>query len=81
MTAELGRPHLWRPSTYADAGPPLLLLHGTGGDETSLMYLPEALSPGAPVLSVRGTVAENGMNRFFRRRAEGVLDEADLTNG
>jgi phospholipase/carboxylesterase len=31
------------------------------------------------MLSVRGAVQENGMNRFFHRLAEGVLDEADLT--
>lgn len=57
----------------------LLLLHGTGGDENSLTYLHDALAPGAPMLAVRGTVQENGLNRFFRRLAEGVLDEADLT--
>jgi len=31
------------------------------------------------VLSPRGTVLENGMPRFFRRLAEGVFDEADLS--
>jgi phospholipase/carboxylesterase len=30
------------------------------------------------VLSVRGTVLENGMPRFFRRISEGVFDEEDL---
>jgi phospholipase/carboxylesterase len=30
------------------------------------------------VLSVRGNVSEHGMNRFFRRRAEGVYDMDDL---
>jgi phospholipase/carboxylesterase len=30
------------------------------------------------VLSVRGTVLENGMPRFFRRVSEGVFDEEDL---
>jgi phospholipase/carboxylesterase len=30
------------------------------------------------VLSVRGTVLENGMPRFFRRLREGVFDEDDL---
>jgi phospholipase/carboxylesterase len=54
------------------------LLHGTGGDEHDLLPLAERLAPSAPVLSVRGTVLENGMPRFFRRLAEGVFDEADL---
>lgn len=61
------------------ARPPLLLLHGTGGDENDLIPLGEAISPGSPLLSPRGKVLENGMPRFFRRFAEGVFDEADVT--
>jgi phospholipase/carboxylesterase len=57
---------------------PLLLLHGTGGDETDLLPLGDLVSPGAAVLSPRGQVLEGGMPRFFRRLAEGVFDEADL---
>jgi phospholipase/carboxylesterase len=56
----------------------LLLLHGTGGDEHDLLPLRDHLSPGGAVLSVRGTVLENGMPRFFRRLREGVFDEDDL---
>ena len=54
------------------------MLHGTGGDEHSLLPLRDHLSPGAAVLSVRGSVLENGMPRFFRRIREGVFDEDDL---
>ncbi|MHA6782293.1 alpha/beta hydrolase [Pseudonocardia saturnea] len=68
------RPHVRLPGE----GTPLLLLHGTGGDEHDLLPLREHLAPGAPVLSPRGLVLENGMPRFFRRLAEGVLDEDDL---
>ena len=75
MSTELDRPHVWLPGTGAT---PLLLLHGTGGDENDLVPLREHLAPDAPVLSVRGSVLENGMPRFFRRLREGVFDEDDL---
>ena len=52
----------------------LLMLHGTGGDENSLISLGQALLPGAAILSPRGRVIEHGMCRFFRRFAEGVFD-------
>ena len=58
--------------------PPLLLLHGTGGDENDLMELGAMVSPGSALLSPRGQVTENGMPRFFRRLAEGVFDEDDV---
>ena len=72
------RPHVYLPAEGDPPGPPLLLLHGTGGDEHDLLPLRDHLSPGAAVLSVRGTVLENGMPRFFRRLREGVFDEDDL---
>ena len=58
--------------------PPLLLLHGTGGDESDLLSLGRTVAPGAALLSPRGKVLEGGMPRFFRRLAEGVFDEADV---
>lgn len=69
--------HVWEPATEADA-PTLLLLHGTGADEHDLLPLGRALAPGAALLSPRGTVDENGMNRWFRRLREGVFDVEDL---
>jgi phospholipase/carboxylesterase len=80
VSAETGleRPHVFLPADDVATGPPLLLLHGTGGNEHDLLPLRDHLSPGAAVLSVRGTVLENGMPRFFRRIREGVFDEDDL---
>src|SRR6185295_18901129 len=46
----LDRPHVFQPADDAAAGPPLLLLHGTGGDEHDLLPLRDYLSPGAAVL-------------------------------
>ncbi|HET6469768.1 MAG TPA: hypothetical protein VFG43_15445, partial [Geminicoccaceae bacterium] len=60
------------------AAPPVLLLHGTGGDESDLVPLGRLIAPGSALLSPRGKVLEHGMPRFFRRLAEGVFDEEDL---
>jgi phospholipase/carboxylesterase len=77
MASDLSFVHRFEPATRADVAP-LLLLHGTGGDENDLLPLGEMISPGAALLSVRGQVLEHGMPRFFRRLAEGVFDEADV---
>ena len=69
--------HRFEPATRLEA-PPLLLLHGTGGDESDLLQLGRLVSPGSALLSPRGKVIENGMPRFFRRHAEGVFDEDDV---
>ncbi len=77
-SAELDFIHRFAPAT--DPGrKPLLLLHGTGGDENDLIALGQRLSPGAALLSPRGKILENGMPRFFRRIDEGVFDRDDLT--
>jgi phospholipase/carboxylesterase len=69
--------HRFQPGSVTGAAP-LLLLHGTGGDENDLLPLGAALAPGAALLSPRGQVLEHGMPRFFRRLAEGVFDEDDV---
>jgi phospholipase/carboxylesterase len=69
--------HRFEPGTTPDARP-LLLLHGTGGDENDLVPLGRTVSPTAPLLSPRGKVLEHGMARFFRRLAEGIFDEDDV---
>jgi phospholipase/carboxylesterase len=74
---DLGFIHRFIPATQPSK-PPLLLLHGTGGDENDLVLLGTQLSPGSAQLSPRGKVTENGMPRFFRRLAEGVFDLPDL---
>ena len=58
----------------------LLLLHGTGGNESDLVPLGRELDPAAALLSPRGKILENGMPRFFRRLAEGVFDEEDVVS-
>jgi predicted esterase len=77
VATQLGFVHHFVPAHDSNAMT-LLLLHGTGGDETDMLPLGQSLIPDAALLSLRGKVSENGMNRFFRRLAEGVFDVEDL---
>lgn len=69
--------HIYKKGTDQQA-PTLLLLHGTGGNEHDLLSIASMIDDTANVLSVRGNVLENGMPRFFKRLAMGVLDQEDL---
>ncbi|MTD38067.1 alpha/beta hydrolase [Erwinia sp. CPCC 100877] len=59
-------------------GKKLILLHGTGGDETSLMDIGRYLDEQATLLAFRGTVQEEGMNRFFKRNGLNQFDYESL---
>lgn len=76
-TTKLSFVHRFEPASEKGVTP-LLLLHGTGGDENDLIDLGRMVAPGAALLSPRGKVLEGGMPRFFRRLAEGVFDEDDV---
>jgi len=70
--------HIFRKENLKN--PTFLLLHGSGGDENDLLPLAHIINPEYNVLSVRGEVNENGMNRFFKRFSEGLFDEEDLVH-
>jgi phospholipase/carboxylesterase len=77
MAPTLAYVHRFEPA--ADPSfPPILLLHGTGGNETDLIPLGHEIAPGAPLLSPRGNVLEGNSLRFFRRFREGLFDEDDV---
>ncbi|MGI4790350.1 MAG: alpha/beta hydrolase [Janthinobacterium lividum] len=78
MQNQLSFAHKYIPAPVGGGAETLLLLHGTGGDENDLLPLGKMLNSNANLLSPRGSVLENGMPRFFRRLAEGVLDVPDL---
>lgn len=67
--------HIWEPGSN---GRTIVLFHGTGGDENSLIRFAPALDPNASVLSMRGKSLEEGYPRFFRRLSEGVFDVDDV---
>ncbi|KQT52708.1 esterase [Aureimonas sp. Leaf454] len=70
--------YLHREHAAPEGRPLLVLLHGTGGDENQFVELGRQLMPEAGLLAPRGDVSEAGAARFFRRRAEGQYDMADL---
>ena len=61
---------------YKDKGSnkTLIMLHGTGGNEHQMIPLAERIDPTANILSIRGNINENGMNRYFRRFKMGSYD-------
>src|SRR4029077_19620201 len=77
MAPELAYIHRFEPGADPSL-PPVLLLHGTGGDETDLLPLGREIAPGAALLSPRGNVLEGDRPRFFRRFREGLFDEDDV---
>ncbi|MDT2736374.1 alpha/beta hydrolase [Enterococcus pseudoavium] len=55
-----------------------ILLHGTGGDETSLVDLAQVLDADSTILALRGKIKEDGMNRFFKRNGLNQFDFESL---
>lgn len=58
---------------------PILMLHGTGGDESDLLPIATFLFPQHPKLGIRGRIRENGANRYFIRHEHGDFDLANLS--
>src|SRR5215207_10191892 len=77
IITELSHRHRFVPAAVSGK-PPILLLHGTGGNENDLLPFGHAVAPGSALLSPRGKVTEAGMPRFFRRPKEGIFDEEDV---
>lgn len=59
-------------------GQMLALLHGTGGNEASLMPLAAKAAPAATLLGVRGRSTEEGHARWFRRYGPLSFDQKDI---
>lgn len=74
---ELGFVHRFEPATQAGA-PPMLLLHGSGGDENSLIAFGRAIAPGAALLSPRGNAMDRGSRRFFARSGNPSVSDPEV---
>ncbi len=74
---DLGFVHRYVPAENASKRV-LLLLHGTGADESNLIPVGRALDANAGLLSPRGKVLEDGKVRFFRRGDDSLFDEEDV---
>lgn len=56
----------------------MVLLHGSGGNETDLMPLAQRIAPRATLLGLRGRSTEEGASRWFRRHSEQSFDQDDI---
>ena len=56
----------------------LVLLHGSGGDETTLMSLASRIAPRAVLMGVRGRIVQDGKKRWYRRLTPTSFDQRDI---
>jgi len=59
-------------------GKTVILLHGSGGDETSLVPLASKIWPNAVLLGVRGRVLQEGRTRWYRSITPVKFDQKDV---
>ena len=62
----------------AGDGSTLVLLHGTGDNEASLLPFARKIAPSSTLLSLRGRATEEGVARFFRRFGPRDFDQKDI---
>lgn len=58
--------------------PIFVLLHGSGGNENTLMELARKIVPDATFLGVRGRVEQDGISRWYRRLTPTSFDQKDI---
>lgn len=56
----------------------VILLHGTGGNETDLMPFGHKIAPKATLIGVRGRSIEGGSPRWFRQLSINQFDQKDI---
>lgn len=56
----------------------LVLLHGSGGNETTLMSLAARIAPRSVLMGVRGRVTQDGKKRWYKRLTPTSFDQSDI---
>lgn len=59
-------------------GHTMVLLHGSGGNETRLVQLAARIAPHATLLRIRGRVTQDGRTRWYRRLSPVTSDQDDV---
>jgi len=59
-------------------GETLVLLHGSGGDETTLMALASRIAPRAVLMGIRGRIVQDGKKRWYKRITPTQFDQNDI---
>ena len=67
---------LYRPDDATDEA--LVLLHGSGPDETSLVPLATEIAPRATLVAVRGRITQDGGTRWFTRITPTRFDQESI---
>ena len=60
---------------------PVVVLHGSGQNENTLLSFARAACPGHTLIAVRGRIPWEEGFAFFRRHPDRTLDETDLAHG
>ena len=62
------------------SGETIVLLHGSGGNETSLVPFAQEVWPRATLLGIRGRVLQEGRTRWYARITPVKFDQKDVRN-
>lgn len=59
-------------------GRTIILMHGSGGDETTLVPLATKIDPHATLIGIRGRVVQEGVKRWYKRITPTSFDQTDI---
>jgi len=67
---------LFRPEK--PSGRIMILMHGSGGDESTLVSLASKIAPDATLIGIRGRVVQDGVKRWYKRVTATEFDQQDV---